>query len=439
MLTVLIRSLLIVVTPSAFVADPDAYRAIAETISESGVFGLTGGDGNARSTAFRPPLYPFILSVFLGGDSPRLSIGFLHVMLAVITSTCVFLSTLRMIRLLGTNSGRWSPPLLALVSGILVVIDPVLLRQSAEVMTETLAVTLASIAIWLWLKWIDSSPQQKLKPGIAIGIVLSLAYLCRPTFLVWAVFLNVIMVALWRGKPSKIASLLAAALIFVSVGLWTLRNQVTMGHPIWATSHGGYTLLLANNESFYDYLANGTDGQAWDATAFLSAYEHRFESDPREQTFWTKRWTGQPETNITVHGDTLTERDDDRLCYEAAVATIKRRPKMFLWSAIIRAGRFWSPTPHGVGTRSAKAIFAVTGFYVLLFTMAGVAIVRHRTFFFTRPWWCIWILAFTLTGIHAVYWSNMRMRAPVTPAIAMIAIFVLVPRSDSPTPATSKP
>lgn len=430
LLTVLVRAFLIAATPDAFAADPDAYRAIADTVSESGVFGLTGADGNTRPTAFRPPLYPFLLSIFLSGGAPRLTIGALHVLLAVITSACVFLSTLRLVDRLGPDSGRWSPPWLAMASGLIVVIDPVLLRQSTEVMTETLAVTLASVAMWLWLKWIDRSPLENLKLGFAIGLVVSLAYFCRPTFLVWAVCLNAIMIGLSRDKPTKVGSLLAAAMVCISVFVWTSRNVVVMGHSIWATSHGGYTLLLANNESFYDYLANGESGQAWDATAFLNAYKHRFEADPRERDFWTTAWTGQPKIDESVHGDVITEFNDDRLCYEAAVATIKRRPKMFLWSCFVRAGRFWSPTPHGVGSRSARAIFAVTGFYVLLLTAAGVALVRHRRFFFTRPWWCMWVLAFTLTGIHAVFWSNMRMRAPVAPAIAMMAVFVLVPRSD---------
>ncbi len=31
------------------------------------------------------------------------------------------------------------------------------------------------------------------------------------------------------------------------------------------------------------------------------------------------------------------------------------------------------------------------------------------------------LLAIALTGVHLVYWSNMRMRAPVTPLLALVA------------------
>ncbi len=47
--------------------DPDAYRVIAETLARTGVFGLPESDGEARPTAFRPPLYPWMLSWLVDG------------------------------------------------------------------------------------------------------------------------------------------------------------------------------------------------------------------------------------------------------------------------------------------------------------------------------------------------------------------------------------
>lgn len=435
LLTVVIRVLVIAWMPNAFVADPDAYRAIATTISESGVFGLTGGDGNTRPTAFRPPLYPLLISFVSGGDSLRWSIGGVHVLLAAITAACVFTSTLRILRRFGSETGKFSQEALAASVSLLVAIDPVLLRQSTEIMTETLATTLTSVATLLWIRWIDSKSESCPKrlvqiDGILLGAVLALSYLCRPTFLVWAALILGVMFLVSRDRRTVMTTVLAAALVIVAVGGWTLRNLSVMDHPIWATSHGGYTLLLANNEHFYAYLNEAQYGEAWNAEPFLSAYEHRFESDPRRASFWNRRWTSTAKIDPSIHRNTITESEDDRLCYEAAMATIRRHPSTFLWSTVVRAGRFWSPAPHGVGSRSAKAIAAVTAFYVLLFSAAGVALVRHRGFFFTRPWWCVWMLAFTLTSIHAVYWSNMRMRAPLAPAIAMVTVFVMVPRKE---------
>ena len=47
---------------------------------------------------------------------------------------------------------------------------------------------------------------------------------------------------------------------------WVVRNLVVFNHPILMTTHGGYTLLLGNNSSFYEFLRNGEWGQTWDAT-----------------------------------------------------------------------------------------------------------------------------------------------------------------------------
>jgi hypothetical protein len=212
------------------------------------------------------------------------------------------------------------------------------------------------------------------------------------------------------------------SLVAVAVGGWTVRNARTFGHPIWATTHGGYTLLLANNDSFYRYLSKGRFGHPWDADDFLDAFQHRYEGDPREASFWSRDWDGEPSYEGGV-----SEYEDDRLCYESAVAAIKRQPKLFGWSAIVRVARLWSPFPHDLPGRSNKSIIIIGCFYTLLYAAVLVTIIRHRRTVFGSRWWAIWLLAVTLTGVHAVYWSNLRMRAPAVPAIMVLAVLSVAP------------
>ena len=38
---------------------------------------------------------------------------------------------------------------------------------------------------------------------------------------------------------------------------------MVIGEPIWTTTHGGYTLALANNPVYYDDVLHGPPGRVW--------------------------------------------------------------------------------------------------------------------------------------------------------------------------------
>ena len=42
-----------------------------------------------------------------------------------------------------------------------------------------------------------------------------------------------------------------------------IRNVMVFGEPIWTTTHGGYTLALANNPVYYDDILHGPPGRVW--------------------------------------------------------------------------------------------------------------------------------------------------------------------------------
>ncbi|MEO1614253.1 MAG: hypothetical protein AAFV88_00300 [Planctomycetota bacterium] len=412
---------------TAFTSDPDAYRAIAITIASENVFGLLGEAGTPRSTAFRPPLYPWLLSFCTSGNALAfLRVAFLHVALAAVMSSATFLGARRLLAEL--SPGRLPDRLAALAAG-LAVLDPILIRQSTELMTETLAATLAAIVIVLWTSLPGCSMKMRSAANsLAIGVTLALAYLCRPTFLVWAVLMVfAILVIHWSRKrfvAGASFAMLMALPVALAVTAWTIRNDRAIGHPVWATTHGGYTLLLANNDLFYDYLDSGSWGEPWQADAFFLAHAHRYNGDPREAAFWRQDWTG-----VEATAQSIDEYGDDRLCYDAAKATIKRRPTEFVWSCVVRVARLWSPFPHQVRGRSQVAMVAVGGFYLAVSIAVMVAIVRWNRRLLMRKWWAIGMLVFTLSGVHAVYWSNLRMRAPAIPGLMILAVASCLPKS----------
>jgi hypothetical protein len=322
---------------------------------------------------------------------------------------CVYLASCR---LLGeTDHNRAS-----ILAAVAVLVDPLLLQQSTLVMTETLATALASIIVWWWVRDAESSRGVW---AFGLGVFLALAFLCRPTFLVWAMMMGGCVA--FSRPPENWAlrvrnAAIVCAIVLITVGLWALRNTRVIGHPVWATSHGGYTLLLGNNTSFYDYLRNGEAGTTWDAEPFLLAYSHRYDADPRTEAFWKNHWD-RPGV-ITAQ---VTEHEDDRLAYEAARATIEREPAMFLWSCVVRVFRLWTPIPHRTPNRSWMVTITVGCYYSILYAAALLGLWKLGREILRSKWWPMWTLVLTLTIVHAVYWSNIRMRAPAIPVLAIIA------------------
>lgn len=395
--------------------DPDAYRVIATTLAQTDVFGLPSGvsaDGiKAIPTAFRPPLYPWLLSYFVDRDGVLTNgaVAGVHWFLGTLTVVLVFDIGRR---LFGTRAG--------LIAAFLSTIDPILLWQSTLVMTETLATFLAMAVWWWWvLRWKPADATRcetgGLTTALATSALLGLAFLCRPTFLVWAIL---VLPAFGLIGPScrirrSVAAIVAVFVLASFVAGWTMRNVAVMGHPVWATSHGGYTLLLGNNDSFYDYLEAKPislpwDSPAWNADPFFELYK-----------------------SIEKSGDEVV---DDAVAYEAAKETIRSRPATFVYSCGVRFVRLWQPFPHATAGRSTGSIIAVGGFYVLLMAAAIFAFLRHRESFSLRNWrqlligWPAIALVVTLSVVHTVYWSNPRMRAPVNPILAIAAAASIVPR-----------
>lgn len=423
-------------------ADPDAYRVIAESISQHNVFGLPRDGQPPKPTAYRPPLYPYLLSwLTVNGSLTRSHIAILHLVLGTLSVVLVYQTAQSLFQPSSSDEpSTFSEPVrlnsYAVVAAALVAVDPILLRHSQLVMTETLATTLVAAILWVWSRWnpepISTDGSAKTSwvwPASSLGALLAGAYLCRPTFLVWAGgIVLIVLLSNWKRTHSGLTAAKQAApivlFVAIAVGFWTLRNVRVMGHPIWATSHGGYTLLLGNNELFYDYLEQGQFGRAWDAVPFLEAYQHRYDGDPNQKAFWNKDWSGPRLNRFPV-----TEHADDRKSYDAAIATIRRRPRAFLWASLVKMARVFSPLPHDRAVDSSFATMAIGVFYVAIYLAVVVAIYRQGKRLFSREYLPMWALLITLMIVHSFYWSNMRMRAPAVPAISLLAASCLLPRA----------
>ncbi len=402
-----------------------------------GVSPLPSGEGKGEGvpTAYRPPLYPLLLTgcVALGQQS-RVAIGLLHLALGAATVGLVL------------TLGRWwgLDRRAAALAALLVACDPILLHWSTQVMTETLATFLA-VAGLLALTWagqaairadVPSAAQRTAARRAALaGGILGLGALCRPTLLLWAV---AAAVAFWFHRKKNSRGLtapgsvvekphrellapghLSAAFVFgvaVVLSPWAVRNQLQFGRPIVTTTHGGYTLLLANNPEFYQWLRAGRWGSVWQAGQFNAA--------------WNRR---KPANELAA----------DRLAYAEAWQTIRHQPTTFADACLVRLGRFWSSLPHQIAADESLAgrlsRWAVAVWYVAEFLLAAVllASLARRGLGTSVPsapdglpspfplppssWLWGLLLVACLTAVHTFYWTDMRMRAPLMPVVALAA------------------
>ncbi|MBQ9873940.1 MAG: glycosyltransferase family 39 protein [Thermoguttaceae bacterium] len=447
LLALFIRGGILFPSLSSFDEDPDDYARLADNWSSRGVFGK--GD---QATAFRPPLYPWTLkeikflqdrergsktgapdSSFLSklALSRNASVALWHWILGIATVLTVY-------RLALTCS---LSPRLAALAGLLVAIDPILLWQSRFVMTETLATFFSAVLLLATVSCVRNRTSKWSGAYFALlGAIFGLSTLCRPTFFAFAglVLMGFIWVdakELFRAKrdkdanPQRFAALGSAVRVFlfllglgVVVGPWVLRNWREFERPIATTTHGGYTLHLANNPELYSHYREAPR-TPWNPDKF-----HRLRAIELEEALASAG---------VVPGSKEAELFQDAWHKEKARKTVAENPRVFALACLERTKELWRLVPNEAPgaqnrTRSQKARLAVGVFYGIEFFLALLGVVgvvrKPKRFndgcakFAETPFLWGAALILSVQTPHLIYWTNMRMRAPLEPFIAILAV-----------------
>ena len=303
--------------------DPDGYLRLARS--------LLDGQGlriNGLLTAYRPPLYPILLAPWVRlGDGPHLPayLAAFHLILGLLT-----------VGLVADSARRWGLPRPACwIAAAITALDPVLVVQTRALMTETLAACLVAVSIWGCTLRGD-------RGALAGGLGFGLAALCRPSLLPAAGLTA--LAGLFDG-PGKRGDRLAWSLTLVVATLlvvcpWAIRNARIWGEPIWTTTHGGYTLALANNPAYYADVLHGPPDAVW--------------SGPHQDA-----WINS--INAATAG--LAEPDSDRLLRSQAIVFARAHPADFARASLSRLGRFWGVMPaaavYPAGLRWATAVWTI--------------------------------------------------------------------------------
>ncbi len=390
-LAALLRLGVICWKPESLAEDRDLYWGIAKR--------LAAGDGFVHPdlghpTAYRPPLYPVMLAVIvLVGGGPK-TLAVVQIGLSVAT---VWL-TWRLARKLGLKSN-------ALLAAAFVAVNPLLIQATALAMTETLCAALLVAVLW------TVAGIGEAKRRWSLGVLIGLAVLCRPTVWAYATLMSAVIAVCcfgttWTGKRWRIAEVARGWLpIIVAFGLtiapWVIRNWFVFGTPIVTTTHGGYTLLLGNNAEAYREEIVQPSGGLWDSRAWQQSLEDELQRAD------------------IARGDEVAR---DQWMEQRARDWIVEHPREFAESCWLRQKRFWNIFPGGTDAGSLPKLiqWGVAVFFLVELLAAAVGWWRlGRDEFLT--WLPLVLLVVSFAGLHLIYWSNLRMRAPVEPVLALLA------------------
>lgn len=373
-------------------ADPDKYGVIAGNLLDGQGF-CTEMD---RPTAFRPPLYPFLIAAcgLLGGTA---LVAAIHVLLGTATVGMTWGVAQR----LGLSSR------VCLAAAGLVAVDPLLLLYSTHLMTETLFTFLVTGLL------LSLHGEESKRHSVIGGCWFGFAALCRPT--IWAfAFLSgacVATVTLKRRLAGQTGSadhrrhlscVFALTAVLV-VSPWVLRNLFVFGQPTFMTTHGGYTLLLGNNPVFYNEVVAGGGQSVWSGDSL-------------------RDWQLSLEEQLQTNPLSLSEHERSHRLHNMAVDWIRKNPGSFLECVWLRVRRLWSPGPENSQGIPETILVTVRRYYQVTYLLVLAGLIRHR-----NKWRNVWVLlAFlaSLTLLHSVYWANARMRAPAIPIVSILAVAV---------------
>jgi hypothetical protein len=383
LLTVLVLGLvarIVVIAPGfGTLVDPDLYLPIARSLAWGRGFCIWEG----VPTANRPPLYPLLLVPIvrlLDGRALAVGVAALHITLGLGTSALVY-----------GVARRWGAgPNRAAFASVIIALDPVVLIQVRPVMTETLAAFLVSACL-------ASMTLAGLRGAFLSGLAFGLSALCRPSLLPGAVLVAIARGAIGPGNRRQrwVDATIFGAGVIATILPWSARNFFRFGEPIVTTTHGGHTLALANNPAYYADVVDGPAGAVW--------------SGPNQAAWFD--WVAHATAG-------MSPTQADRFLQAEGWRMLKERRTTFLRASLARLGRFWGIAPSGAVyppvLRWATAAWTVPLWVALAWGL------------FRRSVWC-WphvgapLVILGLTAVHSVYWTDMRMRVPIVPAIALIA------------------
>ena len=402
-----LRLAVIAIRSDELILDRDAYLGIATGVAEGRGY---SSPGSSVATAFRPPLYPICLAAGLTCFPPSVVVGGINIIASLLTVW--FTARLGC----GLNFGPTR-----FLAALIVAIDPLLAWYTCQPMTESICTFLATFWLWSAISISPGNHHENSIWRILNGITFGMLVLCRPTFWLIAAFYVLFWFhSLRRRKVDKHQSGSAPLLsgwvwsltgTLCVVAPWLIRNWIVFGVPILTTTHGGYTLILGNNPVFYQEVVEQRWGTVWQHDSLLN---------------WQTELESKMEKDL---GHQASEVQRDQWYSKQAKQYMLATPRLFAAAVIHRVRSLWNIVPQGdvANQTGGWAMSAVGWYYSLILTAGLIGFITISCGSDRHQWLPLFVLIASVQLAHLFYWTNTRMRAPLTPAIALFAI-VAIPR-----------
>ena len=366
------------------------YLRLARNLVFHHTFSL-GVDG-VPPTAFRPPLFSFLIAAWWHGDAEPVAA-------TLLVNTILGALTVGLTYLIARQAFGRKVGLLA--AGALAV-APMTCRFTVTVLTEPLFTFCVTLALFCWGR----------KRWAWAGVAFGLAALTRPTVLPFLLLVGLVALLLpaqrreWRGY----ATLLLLA--FAVTSIWLTRNALTFGRLIPVAAGGWGTNLLCGT------LETDTGGRVWDGAAWVPL-----------------NWQTHSVTRVDGIFD---ETEADRVRLRRALARIaenplywlrvraKQYPKLFIDNGDYLLGNYNLPLGEAwrVGRGLVivvKLIFIGGNLLVMALAMWGLWLARAR--------WgeLVHIILWPVFGalVQLPMWIEPRYFLPVMPPVFILAAYAL--------------
>jgi len=212
--------------------DASHYLAIGKNIADYQVYSDTHSNIASEMATWRPPFWPFVLSLFF-----KISDNFFILMLlkSILEVVLIVLFLFQFKK--GANL-----KLIYLLPFFIVFIEPQYLKYSMSFLSESLS---SILILGLSILFVTRSATKGLH--IAIPILASIVILCHPVSVFFVISLFIIYLVF--NFRSNFAGVLLHGLIFsIFVLAWPYRNYITFDKGIYLTASQGATFAKGWNE-----------------------------------------------------------------------------------------------------------------------------------------------------------------------------------------------
>ncbi|MCS7180395.1 MAG: glycosyltransferase family 39 protein [bacterium] len=319
--------------------------------------------------SFRPPLYPFFLSIL---TILKINLIGIRILQTIISTITIYLIYLIAKETFNEKIGIWS--------GWVSAFYPFFIFYNGFLLTETLFVFFVVLSMFYLIKTVGKNGIVSFKAGIFMGV----AGLTRPTF---QLFLPIVILHIMffkenlRVKFMKIFFLLCGFCLILSP--WIIRNYKIFRKFIPGTTMGGWVFWEGNN--------------------------------PFSE--------GGPCAYFPKGILEMDEVERDKLLYKMTVEVIRKNPQRFLYLLKNKFKRFWNVIPNASEFREKilYRLISIFSFGILLhFFILGffLSLKNKKAQFFHSL-----IILFTL--FHMVFLASIRYRLPIEPFYIIFSLFAL--------------